>query len=74
MSAEVKQRLDDLMRSRAEFYALFDAHSKRLDGTDVFDFSSAEPLNFKDVYSKFYDYDYKIRRLLQDLYKAYDLK
>ncbi|CAD7287300.1 hypothetical protein LMG7974_00227 [Campylobacter majalis] len=71
---EIKEKIDNAFASRDEFFALLDSLVPKKNGTDVFDFEAAKPVNLKQVYEKFYAYDYNMRKLMPYLYKAYDIK
>ena len=45
----------------------------KIAGTDVFDFERAGAASLKEVYAKFYGYDYAARKLLPYLYRTYGL-
>lgn len=70
---EILSKLEAIFVARSEFFALLDANVPKKAGTDVFDFDIATKANLKDVYAKFYAYDYSVRRLLPDVYAAYDV-
>lgn len=70
----VKENIQKLLDNRAEFYALFDEKIPKINGTDVFDFKNAKDCDIKEIYQKFYKYDYAIRKLLPYLYEAYGVK
>lgn len=70
----VKENIEKLLDSRAEFYALFDEKIPKFADTDVFDFANAKTADMKEIYNKFYKYDYAIRKLLPYLYEAYGVK
>ena len=70
----VKENIKNLLENRAEFYALFDEKIPKLGDTDVFDFKNAKQVDIKEIYQKFYKYDYAIRKLLPYLYEAYGVK
>ncbi|MBP3223837.1 MAG: hypothetical protein J6M14_00865 [Campylobacter sp.] len=67
----VEQNIKELLGARAGFFALLDEKVPKIAGTDVFDFANAKEANLREIYAKFYSYDYAIRKLLPYLYKAY---
>ncbi|NLK66038.1 MAG: hypothetical protein GX282_00960 [Campylobacteraceae bacterium] len=70
----IEEQLKKFGESREEFFKLLDSLVPRLTNTDVFDFENCEDKNLKEIYAKFYSYDYAIRRILPFVYKAYDIK
>ena len=66
---KVEQNIKELLEARVKFFEYLDMQVPKVEGTDVFDFSSKPEL--KEAYAKFYGYDYAIRKLLLYLYKAY---
>ena len=70
----VIENLNALFEARAKFYEFFDNKIPKISNTDVFDFKKAEKVDLKEVYEHFHLFDYKIRKLLPSLYKAYELK
>lgn len=69
----IEKKLNDIFKARDEFFALLDDNIPKKAGTDVFDFKNAKNVDIKDVYTKFYAFDYSVRKLLPDVYKAYDV-
>ncbi|CAD7289113.1 CmeU family protein [Campylobacter suis] len=70
---EIAKKIEEIFKARAEFFKLLDTNIPKKNGTDVFDFDSAKEINAREVYQKFYALDYSVRRLLPDVYKAYDV-
>ncbi|MCZ6102849.1 MAG: CmeU family protein [Campylobacter ureolyticus] len=68
---EVVKKLRELFSSRDEFFSYLDSKVSKVPNTDVLDFGDKE---LKEIYAKFYSYDYSIRKLLPYLYKAYEIK
>lgn len=71
---EVKSKIEAILKARGEFFAELDKQVPKINGTDVFDFSKCENANLKDIYAKFYAYDYSVRKLLPNVYDAYGVK
>ncbi|MDL0088477.1 CmeU family protein [Campylobacter gastrosuis] len=70
----VDEKLKEIFKARDEFFKLLDQNVPKINGTEVFDFKNAKSVDLKDVYAKFYAYDYSVRKLLPDVYKAFDIK
>ena len=69
---EVVKKLRELFNSRDEFFNYLDSKVSKVPNTDVLDFGDNKEL--KEIYAKFYSYDYSIRKLLPYLYKTYEIK
>ena len=69
---EVVKKLRELFSSRDEFFNYLDSKASKIPNTDVLDFGDNKEL--KEIYAKFYSYDYSIRKLLPYLYKVYEIK
>lgn len=69
---EVIKKIKELFHSRDEFFAHLDSKVSNIPNTDILDFKDNDEL--KEIYAKFYSYDYAIRKLLPYVYKAYDIK
>ena len=67
----VEKNIKELLGARAEFFKFLDERVPKITGTDVFDFERADTASLKEVYAKFYGYDYAARKLLPYLYRAY---
>ena len=67
----VEKNIKELLNARAEFFKFLDERVPKIAGTDVFDFERAGAASLKEVYAKFYGYDYAARKLLPYLYRAY---
>lgn len=67
----VEKNIKELLSARAEFFKFLDAKVPKIASTDVFDFERADTASLKEVYAKFYGYDYAARKLLPYLYRAY---
>ncbi len=70
---EVEKNIKELLAARAEFFKFLDERMPKIAGTDVFDFERAGAASLKEVYAKFYGYDYAARKLLPYLYRTYGL-
>ncbi len=70
---EVEKNIKELLAARAEFFKFLDERVPKIAGTDVFDFERAGAASLKEIYAKFYGYDYAARKLLPYLYRAYGL-
>ena len=68
---EVEKNIKELLAARAEFFKFLDERVPKIADTDVFDFERAGEASLKEVYAKFYGYDYAARKLLPFLYRAY---
>lgn len=71
---EIRSKIEKILAARGDFFALLDERVPKKNGTDVFDFDAAKEANLKEIYAKFYAYDYVVRKLLPDVYAAYDVK
>ena len=67
----VEKNIKELLGARAEFFKFLDERVPKIADTDVFDFERADTTSLKEVYAKFYGYDYAARKLLPYLYRAY---
>ena len=72
-SQEVKEKIEKILEARSAFFAELDRQVPKKNGTDVFDFSKVKEADLKEIYAKFYAFDYNVRKLLPDVYKAYDV-
>jgi len=70
---ELISNLNKLFEERAKFYEFFDGNIAKLAKTEVFDFKNAKDLNAKEVYERFYHFDYAMRKLLPSIFKAYEI-
>jgi len=70
---EVEKNIKELLAARAEFFKFLDERVPKIAGTDVFDFERAGAASLKEIYAKFYGYDYAARKLLPYLYRTYEL-
>ena len=70
----VTKQIQDLIQARKDFFATLDKIVPKVGSTDVFDFDACEDKNLKEIYSKFYPYDYAIRRLLPLVYEKFGVK
>lgn len=69
----VKAKIEAILKARSDFFAELDRQVPKKNGTDVFDFDKADA-NLKEIYAKFYAYDYSLRKLLPDVYEAFGVK
>ena len=69
----VKNQIEEILKARSEFFAELDRQVPKIAGTDVFDFTAVKEADLKTLYAKFYAFDYNVRKLLPDVYKAYDV-
>lgn len=67
---EFKSLIDDIFANRDELYASFDKFIKT-DGK--FDLNLCEDEKIKEIYKKFYKYDYAVRKILPSVYKKFDI-
>ena len=72
-SQEVKEKIEKIFEARSAFFAELDRQVPKKNGTDVFDFSKVKEADLKEIYAKFYAFDYNVRKLLPDVYKAYNV-
>lgn len=72
-SEVVKAKIETILNARKEFFAELDRQVPKINSTDVFDFAKADA-NLKEIYAKFYAYDYSVRKLLPDVYDAFNVK
>ncbi|MBR8462606.1 hypothetical protein KDE12_07040 [Campylobacter sp. faydin G-105] len=72
-AAQVAAKLEQIFKARSEFFAELDRQVPKINNTDVFDFNAVSSTNLKEIYAKFYAYDYNVRKLLPDVYAAYDV-
>lgn len=70
----ISEKIETLLKARAEFFELLDSLVPKIKNTDVFDFDACEDKNLKEIYAKFYSYDYAIRKILPDVYKKFGVK
>ena len=70
---EVEKNIKELLAARVEFFKFLDERVPKIAGTDVFDFERAGAASLKEIYAKFYGYDYATRKLLPYLYRTYGL-
>lgn len=71
-SQEVEQILQNLIDKRAEFYKFLDEHIEKIPNCDAYDFKDDEKM--KKLYEKFFAFDYRVRKILPFIYKAYGVK
>lgn len=71
-SQEVEQILQNLIDKRAEFYKFLDENIEKIPNCDAYDFKDDEKI--KKLYEKFFAFDYKVRKILPFIYKAYGVK
>lgn len=69
----VKQKIEAILKARSEFFAELDRQVPKKNGTDVFDFDAVKKADLKEIYARFYAYDYSLRKLLPDVYDAFDV-
>lgn len=70
----ITKSIENLLKARGEFFATLDKMVPKKGDTDVFDFDACEDKNLKEIYSKFYPYDYAIRRILPQIYAKFGVK
>lgn len=71
-SQEVEQNLQNLIDKRAEFYKFLDENIEKIPNCDAYDFKDDEKM--KKLYEKFFAFDYRVRKILPFIYKAYGVK
>lgn len=71
-SQEVERILQNLIEKRAEFYKFLDENIEKIQNCDAYDFKDDEKM--KKLYEKFFAFDYKVRKILPFIYKAYGVK
>lgn len=71
-SQEVEQILQNLIDKRAEFYKFLDENIEKIPNCDAYDFKDDEKM--KKLYEKFFAFDYRVRKILPFIYKAYGVK
>lgn len=71
-SQEVEQILQNLIDKRAEFYKFLDENIEKIPNCDAYDFKDDEKI--KKLYEKFFAFDYRVRKILPFIYKAYGVK
>lgn len=71
-SQEVEQNLQNLIDKRAEFYKFLDENIEKIPNCDAYDFKDNEKM--KKLYEKFFAFDYRVRKILPFIYKAYGVK
>lgn len=67
----IKTQIQSMLKAREEFFKVLDENVPKKGNTDVFDFDGAKDKSLKDLYRKFYDYDYAIRKLLPKVYEKF---
>lgn len=70
----VAKHIQDIIQARKDFFDELDKIVPKIGSTDVFDFDSCEDKNLKQIYAKFYPYDYAIRKLLPLVYDKFGVK
>lgn len=70
---KIIENLNALFKERAEFYTFFDKNLTKLGKSEAFDFEKTQSLNSKEVYERFYHFDYAMRKLLPSIFKAYEI-
>lgn len=71
-SQEVEQILQNLIDKRVEFYKFLDENIEKIPNCDAYDFKDDEKM--KKLYDKFFAFDYRVRKILPFIYKAYGVK
>lgn len=71
-SQEVEQNLQNLIDKRTEFYKFLDENIEKIPNCDAYDFKDDEKM--KKLYEKFFAFDYRVRKILPFIYKAYGVK
>lgn len=71
-SQEVEQILQNLIDKRVEFYKFLDENIEKIPNCDAYDFKDDEKM--KKLYEKFFAFDYRVRKILPFIYKAYGVK
>ena len=71
-SQEVEQNLQNLIDKRTEFYKFLDENIEKIPNCDAYDFKDDEKM--KKLYEKFFALDYRVRKILPFIYKAYGVK
>lgn len=71
-SQEVEQNLQNLIDKRVEFYKFLDENIEKIPNCDAYDFKDDEKM--KKLYEKFFAFDYRVRKILPFIYKAYGVK
>lgn len=71
-SQEAEQILQNLIDKRAEFYKFLDENIEKIPNCDAYDFKDDEKM--KKLYEKFFAFDYRVRKILPFIYKAYGVK
>lgn len=71
-SQEVEQILQNLIDKRVEFYKFLDENIEKIPNCDAYDFKDDEKI--KKLYEKFFAFDYRVRKILPFIYKAYGVK
>lgn len=71
-SQEVERNLQNLIDKRAEFYKFLDENIEKIPNCDAYDFKDDEKM--KKLYEKFFAFDYRVRKILPFIYKAYGVK
>ena len=66
-------KIEKILEARAAFFAELDRQVPKKNGTDVFDFSKVKEADLKEIYAKFYAFDYNVRKLLPDVYTAFNV-
>lgn len=70
----ITKSVEDLIRARGEFFDVLDKIVPKVNGTQVFDFDACDDANLKEIYAKFYAYDYAIRKILPQIYAKFNIK
>ncbi|ANE36475.1 hypothetical protein CIG11343_1479 [Campylobacter iguaniorum] len=67
----IKSQIETMLKARDEFFAVLDANVPKQGNSNVFDFDACKDKSLKELYAKFYSYDYSIRKILPYVYKRF---
>lgn len=69
---EVQNQLNKFYEAREDLYNLFDSVIPKKEGLDIYDFDKCDSEIVKELYKKFYSYDYEARKFQPILRKYYE--
>lgn len=67
----IKSQIEELLKARDGFFEVLDANVPKKGNTNVFNFDACKDKSLKELYAKFYSYDYSIRKILPYIYKRF---
>lgn len=65
----VQNQLKEFYKAREEIYELFDSVIPKKEGLDIYDFDKCDSEIIKELYKKFYAFDYQARKFQPILHR-----